>query len=105
MSFRVGVHGYNPASMNLELIIGRRLGEHVEYITGLGEGTTRVEVREPHEIAPTLTIPDEMARLLMDALIQHYGGATSTRQLRSDFEHERKRVDRMIESMIGQLSK
>lgn len=103
MSYRIGVHGYNPASMNLELIIGQRIGDHAEYITGLGEGTTRVEVREPFEQGPILTIPDEIARGLMDALIQFYGGSTTVQQLRSDYDHERKRVDKMLEALMGQL--
>ena len=44
-------------------------------------------------VAPTLTMDDEAARALLDALTRHYQGAEDTRALRRDYDAERKRVD------------
>ena len=45
---------------------------------------------------PTLYMPDEVARPLLDALIKHYFGGEDTRQLRKDYDAERARVDLFI---------
>lgn len=42
---------------------------------------------------PTVSLPWETARTVLDALTQHYQGAEDTRQLRRDYDAERKRVD------------
>ncbi len=49
---------------------------------------------------PTLRLPDEIARVLLDALHRHYAGTTDARALRADYDHERKRVDRLINALI-----
>nr|MDT0660843.1 hypothetical protein [Micromonospora sp. DSM 115978] len=46
--------------------------------------------------APTLRIPEEMARALLDALSAHFGGTSEVMTLRADYRAERDRVDRMI---------
>ncbi len=48
----------------------------------------------------TLRLPDEIARPLLDALHRHYAGTTDARDLRADYDHERKRVDRLINALI-----
>lgn len=48
---------------------------------------------------PSLAIPDDLGRALLDALAAHYGGTTGGLQQRADFEHERRRVDRLIEHL------
>lgn len=63
------------------------------------------EVRwEPYEagteVAPSLRLPDEVARALLDALHLHFAGASDTRSLRADYNHERGRVDRLIGALI-----
>lgn len=44
-------------------------------------------------VAPTFRLPAEAGRALLDALTRHYQGAEDTRQLRRDYDAERKRVD------------
>lgn len=48
------------------------------------------------ELEPSLTLREEHARALLDALITHFNGGENTRQLRKDYEAERARVDRLI---------
>lgn len=50
--------------------------------------------------APSLVMEDDLGRALLDALIMHYGGATNVRQLRADYDHERSRVDKLIEHIM-----
>lgn len=50
---------------------------------------------------PSLRLPDGLARALLDALASHYGGASDLRRLRSDYDAERARVDRMIGHLIS----
>lgn len=50
---------------------------------------------------PTLRLPDDLARALLDALVQHYGGHQNLRSLRADYDAERKRVDRFIDHLTG----
>ncbi len=48
-------------------------------------------ITEPVE--PTVTLPWDTGRALLDALTRHYQGAEDTRALRRDYDAERKRVD------------
>jgi hypothetical protein len=48
---------------------------------------------------PFLRIEDDMARAVLDALAAHYGGTLDARQLRKDYEAERRRVDKMIDRL------
>jgi hypothetical protein len=50
---------------------------------------------------PTLRLPDDVARALLDALTAHYGGAPELQSLRKDYVAERGRVDKMIDHLIG----
>lgn len=62
---------------------------------------TRYAVRwEEHEhgvaasdIKPSLILPYDSGRALLQALVEHYQGAEDTRALRRDYDAERKRVD------------
>jgi hypothetical protein len=67
----------------------------------LGFRSARWEPFEPGEDPPTITIPDEVARALLDALSAHYGGTGDTRALRRDYDAERARVDRLIAALTG----
>lgn len=60
---------------------------------------------QAHEAAelsqqPSLRLPDDMARALLDALSAHYGGTTDVRTLRKDYDAERSRVDRLLDAAI-----
>ena len=47
----------------------------------------------------SLKVDDGLGRALLDALAAHYGGTTGGRQQRADFEHERGRVDRLLDTL------
>ncbi|HET9893688.1 MAG TPA: hypothetical protein VFQ44_01895 [Streptosporangiaceae bacterium] len=55
------------------------------------------------DFTPTLTLNDSVTRALLDALTRHYHGADDTRALRRDYDAERVRVDRALET-ISQLA-
>ena len=46
--------------------------------------------------APSMRIPEDLARALLDALSQHFGGSSDVRSLRNDYDAERRRVDKLI---------
>lgn len=50
---------------------------------------------------PTLTLPGEFARALLDGLTCHYQGVDDMRSLRRDYDAERKRVDALIEHLAA----
>lgn len=50
--------------------------------------------------APSLTLPDDLGRALLDALADHYGNTSGGRQQRADFEHERHRVDKLVDHLM-----
>lgn len=65
-------------------------------------GGTWTPVTDPAvAVDPTFVLDDELARVLLDGLAEYYGGTGSVRTLRADLEHERKRVDKMIDNLIG----
>jgi hypothetical protein len=60
----------------------------------------------PHELVePTLQIPGDMARALLDGLTRHFSGAEDTRVLRQDYDAERKRVDKLTDALIEAVLK
>jgi hypothetical protein len=69
-------------------------------VTQLSVEGAQIEPVEPQMPPPTLMIPNEIARALLDALAEYYGGTGDYRQLRRDFEHERSRVDSLIAALI-----
>lgn len=58
---------------------------------------------QPQEDYPWPRCADEeILRALYEALAQHFGGTGhDTRALRSDYEHEKRRVDRMIDHLLA----
>ena len=49
----------------------------------------------------TMTMPEDVARALLDALTRWYHGAEDTRALRRDYDAERQRVDKLTDAVIG----
>jgi hypothetical protein len=49
---------------------------------------------------PTLLLPDNHARALLDALSAHYGAHSDVRSLRKDYDAERARVDMMLAAIL-----
>jgi len=44
-------------------------------------------------LEPTIVLPSDSGRALLEALVRHYNGAEDTRTLRRDYDAERRRVD------------
>jgi hypothetical protein len=57
------------------------------------------------QIEPSLTLSNGQARALLDALSSHYAGASDTRQLRADYDAERRRVDKMLDALTVHLGR
>lgn len=56
---------------------------------------------EPYEaFEPTMQVPSEFGRALLDGLQRFYQGADDTRALRKDYDAERARVDKLIGALI-----
>ncbi|WP_433067358.1 hypothetical protein [Dactylosporangium sp. CS-033363] len=51
------------------------------------------------DVRPLLSLDDDMARAVLDALAGHFGGVQGVRNLRADYDAERKRVDQLIEHL------
>lgn len=56
------------------------------------------------EINPTVILGHEEARALLDGLMEHYQGASDTRLLRQDRDHERGRVDKLLD-VVAEIAK
>lgn len=65
------------------------------------EWTTMDEAATIDQARPTLRLPDGMARSMLDELAVHYRGTTDVRDLRRDYDHERKRVDDMLQFVMS----
>lgn len=52
------------------------------------------------EVKPTMLLPDDAARALLDALLRHYQGASDMHTARADLVHERGRVDKLTDAVI-----
>lgn len=50
---------------------------------------------------PTLRLPHEAATAVVSALTAHYGGVDDVRTLRADYDAERKRVDKLTDTVSG----
>lgn len=57
-------------------------------------------VPEGCAVEPTMVLPDEVARPLLDALTRHYQGASDAHTVRADLLHERGRVDKVTDALI-----
>lgn len=80
---------------SLEVVIADHVGDGRALVMHLDDdGRHRWDEHDPHtQPKPTLTLPMDTGRALLDALTRHYQGAEDTRQLRLDYERERTRVD------------
>lgn len=100
--WRVGVLYESPVNESLKVVIGRRLmGGVRQYVTkfdssGGIETCTREQAEGYATEPPTIDLPTDVARALLEALAQHFGGTGDVRQLRKDHDAERARVDKLI---------
>lgn len=97
---RAGVVRNDPIGDAIQVAIATT-GDAPAALVELGFHSARWQPVDPGEDPPTITIPDEVARALLDALAAHYGGTGDTRQLRRDYDAERARVDRLIAALTG----
>jgi len=51
-------------------------------------------------VEPTLKLPGEAARALLDTLLRHYQGASDMHTVRQDLLHERNRVDKLTSGLM-----
>ena len=84
----------------LKIHVFERRGEFVT-IYG-GDGISRVERVPEAAHMPTypIVLPRNAASPLLAALSRHLGAVEHPEQLRKDYEHERGRVDRLINAII-----
>jgi hypothetical protein len=67
-------------------------------------GTSAREWEEVDPLAqpePTIVLDNDAGHALLDALLRHYQGASDMHTVRSDLLHERKRVDKLTDALIG----
>src|ERR1041384_2185262 len=85
----------------LRVGLGRRTAEGWLVVSGLDDTGPTITTVGEHEGGPLLSIPEDAARALYDALAAHFDGTSGARQLRRDYDAERKRVDRFIDHLTG----
>jgi hypothetical protein len=69
------------------------------------QGRTVWETIDPMlSVEPSMLLSNDFGRALLDALLRHYQGASDMHTLRSDYLHERGRVDKLTD-VIGDIAK
>jgi hypothetical protein len=53
-----------------------------------------------YEVPPTIRLPEDAARALLDSLAAHFGGVSEVQTLRKDYLAERSRVDKLTDALI-----
>ena len=99
--------GVDYISQGITVNIIRRNGDRTDMLMDLGTVDTFPIWRtiEPATQAPPgLRIPDDVAKALLDALLDHYRGGHDARQLRKDYDAERARVDIFIKHLTKGLT-
>lgn len=89
-------HGYMADTVRVFLVRRTDYDKHVLHYDQEGRRLSWDDVGEEHTAdtpAPTIELPGEAARALLESLVHFYQGAEDTRALRRDYEAERKRVD------------
>ena len=88
----------------IKIIVLRRNGDEIRVLKDLG-GADRFPVWDfatPGTEAPAgIRIEDDVAKALLDALLDHYRGGHDARELRKDYDAERARVDIFIKHLTG----
>jgi hypothetical protein len=85
----------------LRMALGRRIGRGAhECVVGIdAAGGLTLKLAEEGTQVPTFLLPSTVARALLDALAQHFGGTGDVRQLRKEHDAERARVDKLIATL------
>ncbi|GHH57846.1 hypothetical protein [Lentzea cavernae] len=99
-AWRAGVLD-NPIAMTLGLSIGCIVDGRIHAAIGIGSMGLELQVVDEASLMPTpLQIPVDAGRALCDALVQHFGGTSNSRQLRADYDAERGRVDKLTGALL-----
>lgn len=97
--WRAGVIHENPFSRSLTFALGQVTGMGARSVTGLTRDGLTFEDTPEAALPSTLSMPEDAARALHDALSRHFGGTGDTRQLRRDYDAERARVDQLTTTL------
>ena len=93
-----------------------RFGVDVYLTASRDQNGDRIALAQPIELVfadvdpniggqmPTLQLPEDAARALLDALAAHFGGVSEVQTLRKDYMAERARVDKLIDHMTKAVS-
>jgi hypothetical protein len=96
----------DPGFMAISIALSRPSGTGYMEVVFLTMGEPRIVPEgarsDSGERVPTL--PDHIGLTVLDALIKFYRGTDDTRQLREDYEHERRRVDKFIDTFVSHIS-
>jgi hypothetical protein len=100
-AWRAGVMYEDPFTRQLLVKIGAvGPGDTLSVITEIGADSVAMTRMDGLVETPALRIPTDAARALYDALAQHFGGTSNSKQLRADYDAERARVDKFINHLI-----
>ncbi len=100
-AWRAGVLHEDPFTRHLLVKIGAvGPGDVLTVITEIGTDSVAMTRMDGLAETPALRIPTEAARALYDALAQHFGGTSNSKQLRADYDVERGRVDKLTDAVL-----
>lgn len=89
-------HGYMADTVRIFLVRKTDYGKHVLHYSHEDRRLSWDDIGEENTTdtpAPTIELPGEAARVLLESLVRFYQGSEDTRALRRDYDAERKRVD------------
>ena len=91
----------------IKVALIRRNGDEIRALKDLG-AADRFPIWESIDPATEtpigIRIPDDVAKALLDALLDHYRGGHDARELRKDYDAERARVDIFIKHLTAGAS-
>lgn len=102
---RIRVHVTDNFHMDgVSVYMGIRLSEHEMNAVHFNEHGHQIiqYLDQPVVSDPTFVLSNDFGRALLDALLRYYQGASDMHTLRSDYLHERGRVDKFIEAILNQ---
>jgi hypothetical protein len=103
----------DPMSFGVRVAVFNQPGDgdyprEVLHIVGDESGVQRFHWQpvQPNELVePTMQIPGDMARALLDGLQRHFQGIEDTRALRKDYDAERARSEKLTDALIDLCGK
>lgn len=92
-------------SPGLACRIIRKFPDGSRQMLKFGEDATRewvlVDDLIPGSVGYTMAFEDDEAKMLLEELLKTYQGATDMHTVRSDLMHERGRVDKLMDHLMG----